>query len=67
MTKTKIHIPFSFMANCVRLLVMKSIALAFPGTTDGVENTIYSDLEGSVLCLTGESRLCALFFHGTWL
>lgn len=67
MTKTKIHIPVSFMANCVRLLVMKSIALASPGTTDGVENTIYPDLEGSVLCTTGESRLCALLFHGTWL
>lgn len=67
MTKTRIQIPFSLMANCVRLLVMKSIALASPGTTDGVENTTYPDLEGSVLCTTGESRLCALFFHGTWL
>lgn len=61
MTKTKIHIPFSFMANCVRLLVMKSIALASPGTTDGVESTIYPDLEGSVPCTTGESKLCSAF------
>lgn len=49
MTKTRIHIIFSFTANCVRLLVRKSIALASPGTTDGGENTVYPDLEGSVL------------------
>lgn len=49
MTKTKIHIIFSFTANRIRLLVMKSIALASSGTTDGGENTIYPDLEGSVL------------------